>query len=27
VVFKLDYQWFRINPDFNRLDVGLGLNF
>jgi hypothetical protein len=27
VVFKLDYQWFRINPDFNRLDVGMGLNF
>ena len=27
VVFKLDYQWFRINPDFNRLDLGLGLNF
>jgi hypothetical protein len=27
VVFKLDYQWFGINPDFNRLDVGMGLNF
>jgi hypothetical protein len=27
VVFKADYQWFRLNSDFNRFDLGLGLNF
>jgi hypothetical protein len=27
VVFKLDYQWFDLNTDFNRFDLGLGLNF
>jgi hypothetical protein len=27
VVFKADYQWFDLNADFNRFDVGLGLNF
>jgi len=27
VVFKADYQWFDINKAFNRLDLGLGLNF
>lgn len=27
VVFKADYQWFNINSDFNRFDLGLGLNF
>lgn len=27
VVFKLDYQWFDLNSDFNRFDLGLGLNF
>jgi hypothetical protein len=27
VVLKADYQWFRLNSDFNRLDLGLGLNF
>ena len=26
VVWKLDYQWFHLNPDFNRLDLGMGLN-
>ncbi|HEY3659203.1 MAG TPA: porin [Steroidobacteraceae bacterium] len=27
VVLKADYQWFRLNSDFNRFDLGLGLNF
>jgi hypothetical protein len=27
VVFKADYQWFDLNRDFNRFDMGLGLNF
>lgn len=27
VVFKVDYQWFRENRDFNRLDLGLGITF
>jgi uncharacterized protein YoxC len=27
VVLKADYQWFDINKAFNRLDLGLGLNF
>jgi len=27
VVFKADYQWFDINSDFNRFDLGLGLSF
>jgi hypothetical protein len=27
VVFKADYQWFKVNSAFNRLDLGLGLNF
>jgi hypothetical protein len=27
VVFKVDYQWFDINSDFSRFDLGLGLNF
>jgi len=27
VVFKLDYQWFRTNKDFNRLNLGMGLYF
>ncbi|MGH8139211.1 MAG: porin [Steroidobacteraceae bacterium] len=27
VVFKADYQWFDVNGDFNRFDLGLGLNF
>jgi len=27
VVFKADYQWFEFNKAFNRLDLGLGLNF
>jgi hypothetical protein len=27
VVFKADYQWFEVNGDFNRFDLGLGLNF
>ena len=27
VVFKADYQWFDINNQFNRLDLGLGLSF
>jgi hypothetical protein len=27
VVVKIDYQWFDVNADFNRFDVGLGLNF
>jgi hypothetical protein len=27
VVFKADYQWFDQNRAFDRLDLGLGLNF
>jgi opacity protein-like surface antigen len=27
VVLKADYQWFDLNDDFNRFDLGLGLNF
>ncbi len=27
VVFKADYQWFDLNSDFSRFDLGLGLNF
>jgi hypothetical protein len=27
VVIKADYQWFDLNGDFNRFDLGLGLNF
>ncbi len=27
VVLKADYQWFDLNVDFNRFDLGLGLNF
>jgi uncharacterized coiled-coil protein SlyX len=27
VVFKADYQWFHVNSDFSRFDLGLGLNF
>jgi hypothetical protein len=27
VVWKADYQWFHVNGDFNRFDLGLGLNF
>jgi hypothetical protein len=27
VVFKIDYQHFKINRDFSRLDLGLGLQF
>lgn len=27
LVFKADYQYFRTNTDFTRLDLGLGLNF
>ncbi len=27
VVFKIDYQWFRTNKSFNRLDLGLGVTF
>ncbi|MDP9082609.1 MAG: OprO/OprP family phosphate-selective porin [Pseudomonadota bacterium] len=27
LVFKADYQWFDLNGDFNRFDVGLGLNY
>jgi Phosphate-selective porin O and P len=27
VVFKLDYQWFDMNSDFTRLDLGLGVAF
>jgi hypothetical protein len=27
VVFKVDYQWFDLNRDFSRFDLGLGLNF
>ncbi|HEY6482572.1 MAG TPA: hypothetical protein VIY54_03500 [Steroidobacteraceae bacterium] len=27
VVFKADYQWYELNSDFSRVDLGLGLNF
>lgn len=27
VVLKADYQRFRVNADFNRVDLGLGVNF
>jgi Phosphate-selective porin O and P len=27
LVFKIDYQWFDQNTDFNRLDLGMGLAF
>jgi hypothetical protein len=27
VVFKADYQWFDLNTDFTRFDLGLGLAF
>ncbi|MDE2451619.1 MAG: porin [Gammaproteobacteria bacterium] len=27
VVVKADYQWFRVNRDFDRLDLGLGVNY
>jgi hypothetical protein len=27
VVLKLDYQWFEVNQNFNRLDLGLGVAF
>jgi hypothetical protein len=27
VVFKADYQWFGINSDFTRFDLGVGLAF
>jgi hypothetical protein len=27
LVWKLDYQWFHVNGDFTRFDLGLGLNF
>jgi hypothetical protein len=27
VVFKVDYQWFDVNRNFTRLDLGLGLAF
>ncbi|MBV9914451.1 MAG: hypothetical protein JOZ93_17865 [Sinobacteraceae bacterium] len=27
VVLKADYQWYQLNSAFNRLDLGLGLNF
>jgi Phosphate-selective porin O and P len=27
LVFKADYQWFNLNSDFNRFDLGMGLNF
>jgi hypothetical protein len=27
VVLKADYQWFQVNSDFSRFDLGLGLNF
>jgi Phosphate-selective porin O and P len=27
VVLKADYQWFQLNSDFNRFDLGVGLNF
>jgi len=27
VVLKGDYQWFEVNPGFNRFDLGLGVSF
>ncbi|HZO21004.1 MAG TPA: porin [Steroidobacteraceae bacterium] len=27
LVFKADYQWFDVNTEFDRFDLGLGLNF
>jgi len=27
LVFKIDYQWFDLNKDFSRIDLGLGLAF
>jgi hypothetical protein len=27
VVFKVDYQRFRLNTNFSRVDLGLGLQF
>jgi hypothetical protein len=27
VVFKVDYQWFELNDDFTRFDLGVGLAF
>ena len=27
VVLKGDYQWFQVNPGFNRFDLGLGVSF
>ena len=27
IVVKADYQWFRVNRDFDRLDLGLGVNY
>ncbi len=27
LVFKADYQWFDLNRNFNRFDLGLGLNY
>jgi hypothetical protein len=27
VVLKADYQWFHVNSDFSRFDLGLGLSF
>ena len=27
LVLKADYQSFRVNTDFSRYDLGLGLNF
>jgi len=27
VVFKADYQWFHLNSDFSRFDLGLGVSF
>jgi len=27
VVVKVDYQWFDLNSDFRRIDLGLGLSF
>jgi hypothetical protein len=27
IVFKADYQWFQVNRDADRFQLGLGLNF
>lgn len=27
IVVKADFQWFRVNRDFDRLDLGLGVNY